>query len=50
MSIGGALILQILDNIMGLNNVNSNVQLVVKGVLVIAAVALQQLRPEEVEA
>lgn len=48
-SIGGALILQILDNIMGLNNVNSNVQLVVKGLLVLAAVALQQLRPEEVE-
>ncbi len=49
-SIGGALILQILDNIMGLNNVSSNVQLVVKGLLVIAAVALQQLRPEESEA
>jgi ribose transport system permease protein len=49
-SIGGALILQILDNIMGLNNVNSNIQLVVKGLLVIGAVALQQLRPEEVEA
>ncbi len=49
-SIGGALILQILDNIMGLNNVSSNVQLVVKGLLVIAAVALQQLRPQEVEA
>lgn len=49
-SIGGALILQILDNIMGLNNVSSNVQLVVKGLLVIAAVALQQLRPAEVEA
>jgi len=48
-AIGGALILQILDNIMGLNNVNSNVQLVVKGLLVVAAVALQQLRPEEVE-
>ncbi len=49
-SIGGALILQILDNIMGLNNVSSNVQLVVKGLLVIAAVALQQLRPDETEA
>jgi len=49
-SIGGALILQILDNIMGLNNVSSNVQLVIKGLLVIAAVALQQLRPEEAEA
>jgi ribose transport system permease protein len=48
-AIGGALILQILDNIMGLNNVSSNVQLVIKGLLVIAAVALQQLRPEETE-
>jgi ribose transport system permease protein len=49
-AIGGALILQILDNIMGLNNVSSNVQLIIKGLLVIAAVALQQLRPKEVEA
>jgi ribose/xylose/arabinose/galactoside ABC-type transport system permease subunit len=29
--------------------VNSNIQLVVKGLLVMGAVALQQLRPEEVE-
>lgn len=49
-AIGGALILQILDNIMGLNNMSSNVQLVIKGLLVIGAVALQQLRPEETEA
>lgn len=46
-AIGGALILQILDNILGLNNVSSNVQLIVKGLLVIAAVALQQLRPDD---
>jgi ribose transport system permease protein len=45
--IGGALILQILDNILGLNNVSSNIQLIVKGLLVIAAVALQQLRPAD---
>jgi ribose transport system permease protein len=44
-AIGGALILQILDNILGLNNISSNTQLIVKGLLVIAAVALQQLRP-----
>lgn len=44
-AIGGALILQILDNILGLNNVSSNTQLIVKGLLVIAAVGLQQLRP-----
>lgn len=46
-AIGGALILQILDNILGLNNVSSNVQLIVKGLLVILAVALQQLRPTQ---
>lgn len=46
-AIGGALILQILDNILGLNNVSSNVQLIVKGLLVIVAVALQQLRPAQ---
>jgi ribose transport system permease protein len=44
-AIGGALILQILDNILGLNNISSNTQLIVKGLLVIAAVALQQLKP-----
>jgi len=43
--IAGAFILQILDNILGLNSVSANVQLVVKGLLVILAVALQQLRP-----
>ena len=46
-AVGGALILQILDNILGLNNVSSNVQLIVKGLLVIFAVALQQLRPAQ---
>jgi ribose transport system permease protein len=45
-SIGGALFLQILDNILGLNNVSSNIQLVIKGLLVIFAVAIQQLRPQ----
>ncbi|MEP7287046.1 MAG: ABC transporter permease [Chloroflexota bacterium] len=48
-SISGAIILQILDNILGLNNVDSNVQLVVKGILVLTVVALQQLRPDETE-
>src|SRR5258708_18544497 len=43
-SIGGALILQILDNIMGLNNLSSNVQMVIKGLPVLVAVAPQQLR------
>jgi ribose transport system permease protein len=49
-SISGAIILQILDNILGLNNVDSNIQLVIKGILVLVVVALQQLRPDDAEA
>jgi len=48
-AIAGAFILGILDNMLSLNNVNSNIQLVTKGLLVVAAVALQQLRPRQVE-
>lgn len=48
-AIAGAFILGILDNMLSLNNVNSNVQLVAKGLLVVAAVGLQQLRPRNVE-
>lgn len=48
-AIAGAFILGILDNMLSLNNVNSNVQLVTKGLLVIAAVGLQQLRPRSAE-
>jgi ribose transport system permease protein len=48
-AIAGAFILGILDNMLSLNNVNSNIQLVTKGLLVVAAVALQQLRPRNVE-
>jgi ribose transport system permease protein len=44
-AIAGAFILGILDNMLSLNNVNSNIQLVTKGLLVVAAVALQQVRP-----
>jgi ribose transport system permease protein len=49
-AIAGALILSILDNMLSLNNVDSAVQLVVKGLIVIGAVALQQLRPSSTEA
>jgi ribose transport system permease protein len=49
-AIAGAFILGILDNMLSLNNVDSAVQMVVKGLLVIAAVALQQLRPSGAEA
>lgn len=44
-AVAGAFILGILDNMLSLNNVNSNVQLVTKGLLVVAAVALQRLKP-----
>ena len=48
-AIAGAFILGILDNMLSLNNVNSNVQLIAKGLIVIAAVALQEFRPREAE-
>jgi ribose transport system permease protein len=48
-AIAGAFILGILDNMLSLNNVNTNLQLIAKGLLVIAAVALQQFRPRDVE-
>jgi ribose transport system permease protein len=48
-AIAGAFILGILDNMLSLNNVNTNIQLIVKGLLVAAAVALQQFRPKAVE-
>jgi ribose transport system permease protein len=45
----GALMLGMLDNILGLRNVNSDLQLLIKGVLIVGAVALQQLRPRDQE-
>lgn len=45
----GAFILGILDNMLSLNNVSSNIQLVVKGLLIVAAVALQQFRPKAID-
>lgn len=48
-AIAGAFILGILDNMLSLNNVDSNTQLVVKGLLVVAAVVLQQFRPRDTE-
>jgi ribose transport system permease protein len=38
----GALILGVLDNMLGLLNVNNNLQLVVKGLIIIFAVFLQR--------
>lgn len=43
-TIFGALILGILDNMLGLKNVNSNLQLIIKGCIIIAAVVLQKER------
>lgn len=48
--IAGAFILGILDNMLSLNNVTSSAQLVIKGLLVVGAVALQQVRPRGAEA
>ena len=43
----GALILGMLDNVMGLKGINSNLQLVVKGFLIIIAVSAQATRKED---
>jgi ribose transport system permease protein len=43
-TIVGALILGILDNMLGLKNVNTNLQMVVKGLIIIIAVVLQRER------
>ena len=48
-AVAGAFILGILDNMLSLNNVNSNAQLIIKGLLVVSAVALQQMRPRLAE-
>jgi len=43
----GSLILGMLDNVMGLKGINSNLQLVVKGFLIIIAVFAQAVRKED---
>jgi ribose transport system permease protein len=43
----GALIMGLLDNMLGLKGVNSNLQLVVKGLLIIVAVFAQAERKKE---
>ena len=49
-AIAGAFILGIISNMLSLNNVDSAAQMVIKGLLVVGAVALQQLRPSSAEA
>jgi len=47
-TLAGALLLGILNNILALNNVDPNVQLLIKGLVIIAAAALLSLRRQEV--
>ena len=42
--LAGALLLGILNNILALNNVDANVQLLIKGLVIVAAAALLSLR------
>jgi ribose transport system permease protein len=44
-TLAGALLLGILNNILALNNIDANVQLLIKGLVIVAAAALQKLRP-----
>ncbi|WP_372448855.1 ABC transporter permease [Saccharopolyspora endophytica] len=44
-TIAGALLLGILNNILSLNSVNTDLQLLIKGLVIVAAAALQRLRP-----
>lgn len=44
-TIAGALLLGILNNILSLNSVNEDLQLLIKGLVIVAAAALQRLRP-----
>jgi len=43
----GAIILGLLDNIMGLNGINSNIQMIVKGLILILAVFMQAERSRD---
>ncbi|WP_232663987.1 ABC transporter permease [Pseudonocardia sp. TRM90224] len=44
-TVAGALLLGVLNNILALNNVDPNVQLLIKGLVIVAAAGLQRLRP-----
>ncbi|MCP3804218.1 ABC transporter permease [Allokutzneria sp. A3M-2-11 16] len=44
-TVTGALLLGVLNNILALNNIDANVQLLIKGLVIVAAAALQRLRP-----
>ncbi|SDP19585.1 ribose transport system permease protein [Actinopolyspora xinjiangensis] len=44
-TIAGALLLGVLNNILALNTVDTDLQLIIKGLVIVAAAALQRLRP-----
>lgn len=46
-TIAGALLLGVLNNILALNSVDSDIQLLIKGLVIVAAAALQRLRPSQ---
>ncbi|GAB3371736.1 ABC transporter permease [Amycolatopsis echigonensis] len=47
-TVAGALLVGVLDNILQLNDIDSNVQLIVVGVVIVLAAGLQRLRPATV--
>lgn len=46
-TVAGALLLGVLNNILALNNVDPNVQLLIKGLVIVIAAGLQRLRPNQ---
>lgn len=46
-TVAGALLLGILNNILALNNIDPNVQLLIKGLVIVVAAGLQRLRPNQ---
>jgi ribose transport system permease protein len=47
-TVAGALLLGVLNNFLGLRDVDSNIQLLIKGLVIVAAAGLQRLRPTTV--
>jgi ribose transport system permease protein len=44
-TVAGALLLGVLNNVLALNNIDANIQLLIKGLVIVAAAGLQRLRP-----
>jgi ribose transport system permease protein len=47
-TVAGALLLGVLNNFLGLRDVDSNIQLLIKGLVIVVAAGLQRLRPSSV--